>query len=312
MPSPSAPASHAATPLLRAFQRELARTGGLLSPNYLASGMTLGEARCLYEIGQADGLEISALAERLALDLGHISRVVSRLVERKLATKRVHRDDARARSVMLTAKGARQLAVLDREANQRLDAWLATRPTAAVDQLLSGLRAFVDAPVGEAAPPADIDIGPPRPGAIGHIIARHGEMYTAEFGYPAAFEHYVVQAFAEFLDGFSPPRDRIWIAEVAGQFLGSIAVKGLPDRTSQLRFLLVEPAARGRGIGTRLVRAVLDHAGDHGDRQILLDTASNLLPARAIYAAHGFQLASTHREPWLPDGVVSERWLLTR
>src|SRR5882724_10251595 len=178
------PASAAATPLMRAFSRELARAGGLLSPDYLASGLTLGEARCLYELGHTDdpghGLEVSALAERLDLDLGYTSRVVSRLVDRKLVVKRVERRDARARSLVLTAAGRRQLAALDRLANRRLAGWLATKPAPAVGRLLGGLRAFV----GEAAPqaPASADervvMRDPRPGSIGHVIARHGEMYA--------------------------------------------------------------------------------------------------------------------------------------
>lgn len=298
--------SHAATPLMRAFTRELARAGGLLSPDYLASGMTVGEARCLYEVGHADSLEISALADRLDLDLGHVSRIVSRLVERKLVTKRVERRDARARAVSVTAKGARTLAALDDHANQRLDAWLASKPGAAVDQLLSGLRAFVSADT----PSLEVEIRDPRPGEIGHVIARHGAIYARDFAYPAGFERYVVQAFADFL-AEPAPRDRIWIAALGGQFAGSIASKALPGATAQLRFLLVEPEARGRGIATQLVRRVIDHARASGDRKIILDTASDLTAARAIYAAHGF--ACTARTPgaaWLPTTVHSERWEL--
>jgi DNA-binding MarR family transcriptional regulator/GNAT superfamily N-acetyltransferase len=302
-------ASHAATPLMRAFTRELARAGDLLSPDYLASGMTVGEARCLYEVGHADGLEISALADRLDLDLGHVSRIVSRLVERKLVTKRALRRDARARSVSVTAKGTRTLAALDDHANQRLDAWLASKPGPAVDQLLSGLRAFVSADTPAGA--GKLEIRDPRPGEIGHIIARHGAIYARDFAYPPVFEHYVVQAFADFLAGFTPPRDRIWIAELGGQFAGSIASKALPDATAQLRFLLVEPEARGRGLATQLVRRVLDHARAGGDRRIILDTASDLAAARAIYAAHGFRRTeSTLDAPWLPTNVHSERWEL--
>ena len=151
----------------------------------------------------------------------------------------------------------------------------------------------------------------PRPGAIGHIIARHGEIYVAEFGYPPVFEHYVVQAFGEFLADRSPPRDRIFVAERAGRFVGSIASKGLPDATAQLRFLLVEADARGHGLGRRLVRSVVDHARRLGERRIVLDTASDLTAARALYASHGFRLtASTPGEPFLPRGVASERWEL--
>jgi ribosomal protein S18 acetylase RimI-like enzyme len=174
-----------------------------------------------------------------------------------------------------------------------------------VDQLLGGLRAVV----GDAS--ERIVVREARPGSIGHIIARHGELYVAEFGYPPVFEHYVVQAFGEFLAGFSPPRDRIFIAERAGRFLGSIASKGLPDATAQLRFLLVEADARGHGLGRRLVRSVVDHARRLGERRIVLDTASDLTAARALYASSGFRrTASTSGEPFLPRGVASERWEL--
>jgi DNA-binding MarR family transcriptional regulator/ribosomal protein S18 acetylase RimI-like enzyme len=294
-----------ATPLVRAFSRELARAGGLLSPDYLASGMSLGEARCLWELGHSDGLEISALARRLDLDLGYVSRAVSRLVARGQVTKRVAASDARARSVVITARGARQLAGLELRANRRLDAWLAAKPRPAIDRLVGGLEALYGA--GDQR----IAIRAPRPGAIGHIIARHGEIYVAEFGYPPVFEHYVVQAFGEFLAELSPPRDRIFVAERAGRFVGSIASKGLPEATLQLRFLLVEADARGHGLGRRLVRSVVDHARRLGERRIVLDTASDLTAARALYAGHGFRrTATTPGEPFLPRGVASERWEL--
>jgi len=295
----------AATPLVRAFSRELARAGGLLSPEYLASGLSLGEVRCLYELGHTDGFEISTLADHLDLDVGYVSRVVSRLASRGLLSKRVESRDARARSIVITAKGRVRLAALDGHANRRLAAWLATKPAAAVDELVGGLRAFVGGAGGRVV------VRGPRPGSIGHIIARHGEIYGSEFGYPEVFEGYVVQAFGAFMAGFAPPRDRIFIAERGGRFLGSIAVKGLPKATAQLRFLLVEREARGLGLGRRLVRGVIDHARASGERRIVLDTASDLDAARGLYAAHGFRkIAETAGEPWLPRGVLSERWRL--
>lgn len=301
MPRSSA-TTKAATPLVRAFSRELARAGGLLSPDYLASGLSLGEVRCLYELGHAEGFEISALAGRLDLDLGYVSRAVSRLAARGLVTKRVAPGDARARSVVITARGARQLAALERRADRRLDTWLAAKPAPAIDRLVGGLEALFGA--GDAR----IAIRAPRPGEIGHIIARHGELYT-ELGYPPVFERYVVQAFGDFVADFAPPRDRIFIADRGGRFAGSIASKGLPGATAQLRFLLVEPEARGQGLGRRLVRAVVDHARRSGERRIVLETASDLAAARALYAEHGFRrTASTSAEPWVPRGVATERW----
>lgn len=304
---PRAAASSAATPLVRAFSRELARVGGLLSPDFLSSGMSLGEARCLYELGHSSGFEISALAERLDLDLGYVSRAVSRLAARRLVTKRVAASDARARSIVVTDKGKKQIAALDLRTNRRLGAWLATKPRPAVDRLVGGLEALYGTGGGK------ITVRGPRPGEIGHIIARHGEFYVGELGYPASFEHIVVQAFGEFLSGLTAPRDRIFVATggSGNQFLGSIAVKGRRDATAQLRFLLVEAEARGHGLGRRLVRSVIDHARRHGDRRIVLSTASDLTAARALYASFGFQrTASTAGEPWLPRGVASEHWEL--
>jgi len=306
--APATTPASAATPLLRALSRELARAGGLLSPDYLESGLSLGEARCVYELGHANGLALTALAERLELDLGYVSRAVSRLAARGLATKRAGQRDGRSRSVVLTAKGRAQLAGLDRHANQRFDAWMARKPAPAVAALVTGLRGFVTPePHGRAA---SVVIRDPRPGAIGHIIARHGELY-AELGYPREFERYVVQAFAELVRAFTPPRDRIFVAERGGDLLGSIAVKGLPRATAQLRFLLVEPHARGLGLGRRLVRRVVEHARASGERRIVLDTASDLAAARALYTSFGFRKIRSHaRAPWLPDGVESERWQL--
>jgi DNA-binding MarR family transcriptional regulator/GNAT superfamily N-acetyltransferase len=302
---PRAAPSSGATPLVRAFSRELARVGGLLSPDFLSSGMSLGEARCLYELGHSSGFEISALAQRLDLDLGYVSRAVSRLAARRLVTKRVSASDARARSIVVTDKGKKQIAALDLHTNRRLGAWLASKPRPAVARLVGGLEELYGGREGR------ITVRGPRPGEIGHIIARHGEFYVGELGYPASFEHIVVQAFGEFLSGFAPPRDRIFVAVRGDRFLGSIAVKGRPEATSQLRFLLVEAEARGRGLGRRLVRSVIDHARRSGERRIVLDTASDLAAARALYAAHGFQrTASTAGERWLPRGVSSERWEL--
>jgi len=113
------------------------------------------------------------------------------------------------------------------------------------------------------------------------------------------------------MKGFSPPRDRILVAEVAGRHLGSVAVKGLPHETAQLRFLLLERSARGLGLGRRLVGAVVDHARAHGERRVVLDTASDLDAARALYAAFGFaKTRSFAGAPWLPARVRSERWEL--
>ncbi len=301
--STTAPA-FAATPLLRALSRELARAGGLLSPDYLESGLSLGEARCVYELGQENGLALTALAERLELDLGYVSRVVSRLAGRGLATKRAGLSDGRSRTVQLTRKGRAQLARLDRQANERFDALVARKPASAVESLVVGLQGWM---LTQAS--VDVVLRNPRPGEIGRIITRHAELYAA-LGYPPEFERYVVDAFGDFVRDFAPPRDQIVVADRAGRMLGSIAVKGLAHATAQLRFLFVEPDARRLGLGHRLVRHVIEHARANAERRIVLDTASDLAAARALYREHGFRRTATAAAAFLPRGVRSERWAL--
>jgi ribosomal protein S18 acetylase RimI-like enzyme len=228
---------------------------------------------------------------------------VSRLATRGLIAKRASPGDARARAAQITAKGKARLAVLDRDTNRRLTAWLASKPAAAVGELVGALHGLYGAS-------ARVVLRGPRPGTIGHIIARHAEIYTSEFGYRPEFEAYVVEACHEFLREFSPPRDRVVVAERAGRFLGSVAVKGLADQTSQLRFLILDREARGLGIGRRLVRCAVDHARAMGDRRMMLETASDLTAARALYAAHGFRQVSRIRQAFLPAGVYRETWEL--
>jgi DNA-binding MarR family transcriptional regulator/ribosomal protein S18 acetylase RimI-like enzyme len=296
------------TELVRAFGREFARAGGLLSPDYLESGLSLGEARCLYELGQVDELTPSELAERLKLDLGYVSRVLKRMVACGFARKHRGRD-GRVRRVRLTVAGKNRLASLGRRADTRLAAWLKSKPAESIAELERGIGVFLGGGVGRGSAAALIRAA--RPGEIGQIIARHGELYVSELGYPESFEGYVVEAFAKFLRTFAPPGDCILVAERAGRFAGSVAAKVVSRRTVQLRFLLVEPTERGAGLGRRLVQAVLEHARAMDARRVVLDTASDLAAARALYEATGFRRTRSVRgAPWLRPETLSEHWEL--
>jgi DNA-binding MarR family transcriptional regulator/GNAT superfamily N-acetyltransferase len=299
-------AATAPTALVRAFGREFAVAGGLLAADYLESGLSLGEGRSLYELGLTPGLSPSALAKRLNLDLGYVSRVITRLVGAGLAQKR-RADDRRMRHIELTHRGKTRLAALASRTDARLSAWLSSKPPATLAELERGLGAFLKSPP-EAPPNARIRAA--RPGDVGRIITRHGEIYVGEFGYPPSVESYIVDAFAKFLRGRSP-RDRIFVAEADGRFAGAVAAKALASATVQLRFLIVEPFARGTGLGRRLLQAVVDHARVLRSRRVVLETASDLSAARRLYSSAGFRRTRTIAgAPWLRRGVLSERWEL--
>lgn len=150
----------------------------------------------------------------------------------------------------------------------------------------------------------------PRPGDYGRVVALHGELYGREFGYDASFEALVAEIAAQFVREYDPARERCWIAQQAGEVVGSVFVVNAGRRTAKLRLLILSPKARGRGLGRRLVRAAIAFARAKGYRKMVLWTQSHLAAARAIYVAEGFRC--TGREPHRSFGkrLVAETWEL--
>jgi ribosomal protein S18 acetylase RimI-like enzyme len=150
-----------------------------------------------------------------------------------------------------------------------------------------------------------------RPGDLGWVVQRHGELYWREYGYDARFEALVAEVAAGFLRRFDPRRERCWIAERDGARLGAAFLARKSAGTAQLRLLIVEPRARGRGLGKRLVRACVGFARAAGYRKLVLWTQSELTAARAIYERLGFR--RTRSEPHRRFGkpLIGEYWELT-
>ncbi len=130
------------------------------------------------------------------------------------------------------------------------------------------------------------------PGDLGWIIKAHGEMYAAEFGWDTTFEALVARIAADFAACHDPATQAAWIAELDGERVGCIFCVAADQATAQLRLLLTLPAARGRGMGTRLVRTCMDFAREAGYARMQLWTNDVLIDARRIYLAHGFALVS--------------------
>lgn len=150
----------------------------------------------------------------------------------------------------------------------------------------------------------------PRPGDYGWIVQRHGVLYAEEEGWDARFEGLVAGVVAEFIKGFDPAREACWIAEHEGRPVGSILLARESDTVGRLRLLLVEPSARGLGVGDTLVAECVSFARLAGYREVVLWTQSNLLPARRLYERAGFKLEHSWPYDGFGDGLVSETWRL--
>ena len=130
-----------------------------------------------------------------------------------------------------------------------------------------------------------------RPGDLGWVVMAHGEMYATEFGWDTSFESLVARIVADYAGDHDDTREAAWVAELDGRRVGCVFCIAAGDQTAQLRMLLVDPAARGHGVGARLVDECLDFAREAGFKRMKLWTNHPLVAARRIYLSRGFRLA---------------------
>ena len=292
---------------VRRFNRFYTRTIGVLQEGLLHSAFSLAEARVLYELAQAAGTTAAALARELGLDAGYLSRILQRFERDGLIVRTLSAADRRQSTVALTEAGRAAFAPLDarsREAIGTLLGALAEPAQAATVAAMGRLERLLDAPT--AATP--VLLRPHRAGDIGWVVARHGALYAEEYGLNHRFEALVAKVAGDFLAGHDPGRERCWIAERDGVNIGSAFLVRASEDTARLRLLIVEPAARGLGLGRRLVAECLDFARAAGYRRVTLWTNDVLTAARAIYRTAGFRLVASAPHSDFGPPMIGEDW----
>ena len=292
---------------VRDFNRFYTRSIGVLGPGLLRTDHSLTEARVLYELGQGDRTEVTDLRRRMGIDGGHLSRVLARLERKGLVARERTPTDARRQRARLTGAGADAFATLDRRSGDETAERLAALDAAGQRRLLSALaevRRLLDP---EASAPAAV-LRPPRPGELGWVVQRHGEIYAQEYGWDASFETLVAGIVAGYAASSDAAREAAWIAEVDGAPAGCVFCMRKDDATAQLRLLLVEPRARGLGLGARLVAECLAFARAARYRELMLWTNHPLVHARRIYERAGFALVSEEPHRSFGHDLVGQVW----
>jgi len=271
---------------------------------------SLTEARVIYELAHHEQTTASALGDELGLDAGYLSRILQGFKKRGLIDTQPTETDRRQRMLRLTPAGQDAFALLNARSYRQIEAML--NPLALDDQqrLVTAMRGIQDLLSAQPEQKVPYILRPHQPGDIGWVVHRHGVLYAAEYGWDERFEALVASVVAQFIQNYDPKRERCWIAEMHGEIVGSVFLVKQSDAVAKLRLLLVEPKARGLGIGTRLVGECIRLARQLGYTTLTLWTNSVLLAARHIYVQAGFQLVGQEPHHSFGHDLVGETWEL--
>ncbi len=320
MPATAADPLATAVERVRQFNRFYTRRIGVLREGLLESEFTLTESRVLWELAHLTSTTAGELAASLELDPGYLSRILRGFRERGYLKAARDPLDARTVRLTLTAAGRRAFGPLDRASHRQIGQLLTSLPGDQVRELLAAIstveRLLDDSPQRSARTP--VLLRGPRPGDMGWVVARHGALYAEEYRWDASFEALVARIAAGFVERLTPGREACWIAERDGANIGCVFLVQareedagpIAEGVAQLRLLLVEPFARGIGLGRRLVDECTRFARQAGYRSIRLWTNSVLAAARHIYQAAGYRLTGSAAHHSFGHDLVGETWEL--
>jgi DNA-binding MarR family transcriptional regulator/GNAT superfamily N-acetyltransferase len=296
---------------VRRFNRFYTRRIGVLQEGLLDSPFSLTEVRVLYELAHRRGVTATGLCAALNLDAGYLSRILRRFEKRGWIHRKPSASDRRQSLLVLTNKGAAEFLPLEERSNQYARRMLGEMSLEAQQQLVRSMEEIerILSPPQESAQPYLLRSH--QPGDMGWVVFRHGVLYSQEYHYDERFEALVAGIVAEFIQNFDARHERCWIAERNGERVGSVFLVRKSASVAKLRLLLVEPSARGLGIGKRLVEECVRFARQIGYKRMILWTQSELVAARKIYEHAGFHLIEKKpHQSWGRKDLVSETWEL--
>jgi DNA-binding MarR family transcriptional regulator/GNAT superfamily N-acetyltransferase len=293
---------------VRSFNRFYTRHIGLLTEGLLESPFTLTEARVLYELAHRSPVTAADLSRELGLDAGYLSRLVKRFDTQGLIQRSPSSRDKRQFLLSLADKGLAAFAPLNQASANQVAAMLSGLSVSEQERLVQAMTTVERLVGGDLGTDLPYILRSHRPGDIGWIAHRQGLLYAQEYGWDQTFEALVAEIAAAFVRNFDPQWERCWIAERAGEVVGSVFLVRHSGEVAKLRLLYVEPSARGLGLGRRLVDECVGFARAKGYKRLTLWTNDVLVAARSIYQATGFRLVKEEAHHSFGKDLVGQTW----
>jgi DNA-binding MarR family transcriptional regulator/ribosomal protein S18 acetylase RimI-like enzyme len=293
---------------IRRFNRFFTRQIGVLREGLLHSPYSLTEARIIFELANRNNLTASDLCHELGLDAGYLSRILNKFEGQNLIEKTPSYDDRRQRLISLTPEGQNAFSLLDSRSRDEISEMLGELGNGDQIRLVEAMRAIesiLDHGFKYAEP---FYLRHHEAGDMGWVIHRHGLIYSQEYGWDESFEALVARICADFINNYDPQKERCWIAEMQGEPVGSVFCVKAGEEVAKLRLLLVDPKARGLGLGTRLVQECIRFARRSGYKKLTLWTNDCLVEARRIYEKHGFKLVEEEPHHSFGHDLIGQNW----
>ena len=295
---------------VRRFNRFWTHRVGVLQEGYLESPFSMTEVRVLYELAHSEGTTASELGKELGLDAGYLSRILRGFQESGLIAKKPSETDGRRTLLRLTEAGREVFAPLDARSREHIGAMLDNLSAVEQSRLIEAMRTIERLLGTSPEPRVPYLLRQHEPGDMGWVVHRHGVLYYREYGWDERFEALVARIVADFVDDYDPAKERCWIAERDGEIVGCVFVVKVSDKVAKLRLLLVEPEARGLGLGTRLVEECIRFARSRGYKKLVLWTNSVLDAARRIYEEQGFEMVEEEEHHSFGKDLIGQDWEL--
>ena len=294
----------------RQFNRFFTQKIGVLDEDYLGSRFSLSKVRVLYELAHRRKATATEIGKELGLDAGYLSRIISNFAEEGLIDSKPSKTDGRQAILQLTKQGLKTFATLNARAEEKAATMLNPLTANERERLFDAMRTVESVLGGQHNTESSYALRTTHAGDLGWIVHRHGALYFQEYGWDEHFEGLVASIVAEFVEHLDPKRERCWIAEKDHEIVGCVFLVKKSATVAQLRLLLVEPKARGLGVGTRLVDECTAFAKSVGYRSIILWTNDVLHAARHVYEKAGYRLVREENHHSFGHDLVGETWKL--